>query len=243
MSVYTFDGESYAGWKPVGRWFALAGVVALAVGAFGYSLSHSPTTFSRAYSDQMFSVAAEYIGFGLFAVMVLAAWGSMLVSRSERGSIEVNWAGVRRIFEPGHEEFFPREQMAGFVPRLQGGVVLVDLENTRQMLIPRGIDGYRDCIAELKAMGLQALPTSHLKQAPKSRTKALTKWMLIFLSGTVWSFFFKNEGTRLFHHLAGLAIVAEILIGIEIDARRTGKYSWVGWTIAAAIVVAVVWRW
>jgi hypothetical protein len=111
------------------------------------------------------------------------------------------------------------------------------------MVIPRGIYGFRDCIAELRAMGIQTLPASRLKPGWASRKRTLSEWIYLFVSGFVWSFFFRNDGTPQQHHLAGLALVALLLLGFELEHRKTGKSHWISWLIAAAVVAAVAWRW
>ena len=241
MTVYLFDGDIYYGWKSFGRWFALAGAVALAAGAAGFSLNHGYLAHSLAASDQFFAAALQWIGFGLSAVMAMAAFGSILISREERGDVEVTGQGVRRIYKPGDEEFFPREEIAGLVPRPTGGVTLVGGDNLRRMIIPRSIVGYRDCIAEIKAMGIQSLPASR-KWLRRKRTLSehIINYIAIFTGGL----YFGKSFSLQVHHILGVALLAICLLITELEERRTGRRrSWLDWLGIAILLACIVWRW
>jgi hypothetical protein len=241
MSVYLFDGDIYYGWKSFGRRFALAGAVAFAVGAAGFSLNHGYLAHLLAPSDQFFASALQWIGFGLSAVMALAAFGSILISSEDRGDVEVTGQGVRRIYKPGVEEFFPREEIAGFVPRPSGGVILVDSANLRRMIVPRSIEGYRDCIAEIKAMGIQSLPASR-KWLRRKRT--LSEHILNFIAAFTGIMYFDKSLSLREHHILGVALLAICLLITEMEERRTGRRrSWLDWLGMAILLAVIVWRW
>jgi hypothetical protein len=241
MSVYLFNGDSYAGWKSVGRWFALAGAVALAVGVAGFFLAHGYPVHPLAASDQFFAAALQWVGFGLFVVMVLAAFGSILISSEERGDVEVTGLGVRRIYKPGDDEFFPREEIAGLISRPGGGVTLVDSANQRQMVISRSIDGYRDCIAELKAMGIESLPASRKWQR---RKRTLSEQITGFITIFIGSLYFNKSFTLREHHIQGVALLAAYLLIVELEERKTGRRrTWIVWLGGAVLLAAVLWRW
>jgi len=241
MSVYLFDGDIYYGWKSFGRSFALVGVVALAVGAAGFSLNHGHPAHPLDPSDQLFASALQWIGFGLSAIMALAAFGSILISSKERGDVEVTGQGVRRIYNPDNEEFFPREEIAGFVARPSGGVTLVGSENQRQMIIPRSIEGYRDCIAELKAMGIQPLPASR-KLLRRKRT--LSEHIINFIAAFTGCLYFDKRFSLREHHILGVSLLAICLLITELEERRTGKRrGWIDWLGMAILLTCIVWRW
>jgi hypothetical protein len=240
MSVYSTNGDTYAGWESVGRWFALAGAVALAMAAVGFALNHGYLAHPLAPSDAMFAFAVQWVGFGLFSILMFAAMGSISVSRAERGSVEVTEQGVRRIFKPGHEEFFPREEIDGMVSTPGGGIRLVDSLSRRQMAIPRSIDGYRACIAELRAMGIEPLPANRLKPKWWNRKLAVAEKLSIFVWTFAWVVFLQKDGAPLVHHSMGVALLAPFVLLAALEYRKTGKRNWGFWLVGGAIALTVV---
>jgi len=184
MSFYPFDGDIEFGWNSFGRSFAIAGALALIAAAMGFALVHGWLATTLEPESKIIAWAMEWVGAGLFAVLAVAAWGSIRISRQERGSVEITPQGVRRILSPGKEEFLPLEQIEGFMARPFGGVLLVDRSSRRDMIIPRGIEGYRDCIAELKALGINAMPFDPYRVRGRKRQTARQK-----LLGYARSFF------------------------------------------------------
>jgi hypothetical protein len=157
----------------------------------------------------------------IFCITAVAAFGSIMISWEQRGDVEVTEAGVRRIFAPGREQFFPREEIAGLVARVGGGVTLVDERWRRKMVVPRSIVGYRECIAELKGMGIQSLPAWHGAQA---RTwKQMTWKERIQQSGaySAGSICF-SRGSVLEHCVSG-AICMVFFAWMAFDHRRDSK--------------------
>jgi hypothetical protein len=191
----------------------------------------------------MLAVVALWVGGGLFIILAAAARGSILISLSERGGVEVTSEGVRRIFKPGREEFFPRQLIAGLVPRPQGGVILVDSANSRRMVIPRSIEGYRDCIGELKAMGVERLPATAQNLGLTSRKRTLFEWAYLVFSICVWGVYFRNEGTHLVHRVTGCALVPLLVLGVVLEERKSGKRQWAAWGIVAAVIIALAGHW
>ena len=242
MSVYLSDNDIHYGWKSFGCRFALAGVVALVAGAAGFSLSHGYLAHPLTASDQLFAAALQWIGFGLFTVMAMAAFGSVVISREERGDVEVTELGVRRIYKPGEEEeFFPREEIAGFVPKPSGGVTLVGSDSQRRMLIPRSIVGYRDCIADLRAMGIQSLPAS---RRWLTRKRTLSEHVINFIAIITSGLYFGKGFSLPVHHILGVALLAICLLITELEERRTGRRrTWIDWLGGAILLAIVIWRW
>lgn len=244
MSFYASDGDLYAGWKSVGRWFALTGAGALTIGVIGFSVTHSHSAYRFAASDQMLALAAQWIGTGLGIVMAMAALGSIRISRAERGDVEITDGGVRRIYSPHREEFFPRREIAGFVVRRGGGVTLIDAAGRRQMVVPRSIDGYRDCIAELKAMGIQSLPADRLRQTWATREKTPLDWILFYAIVLAVPWYCERLGSRMIHHAIGISIAALFILQIALEDRRAGKFHWGSWIVGVAVLAAFLdWRW
>ena len=243
MAVYPSDGDIYAGWKSFGRSFALFGVLALAVAATGRYFAYGHDASRLPASDQMLAFAAMWIGGALATLMGIAALGSIQISLSERGSVEVTTEGVRRMVKPGHEEFFPRNQIAALVARPQGGVVLLDSTSTPRMIIPRSIEGYRDCIAELKAMGIQSLPATRQNLGWASRKLTRAEWFYLFLACAIGNFYADDRVHGFAHHGSGLVLAALILLGVIYEHRKTRQRKWANWIFAAVALIAIACRW
>jgi hypothetical protein len=233
MSVFVSDGDPFAGWK-TGRWFGLAGVVAGIVGAIGYSLNHSFLASSLQPSDQMFAAMIQWVGGGLFALMALCVVGSIKITREQRGGVAVAQDGVRRIYGLGREVFFPREEIAGLVPRPMGGVVLVDRTSQRQMIIPRSLDGYRDCIDEIKALGIETIPARKLTWPEKILNFAIV--------ATINLFSMDRKLSWADRFLMGMAVFCALFFIQRMDRRRTGKATWVSWFAVAVAFLCGLWR-
>lgn len=157
--------------------------------------------------------------------------------------MEVTSEGVRRIFKPGREEFLPRRQIAGLVPRPQGGVILIDSANSHRMVIPRSIEGYRDCIGELKAMGIERLPATAQNLGWASRKLTRFERIQMFLACITASFYFNHRIQGPPHYVAGLALLALILFNVILGGRKTRQVRWGDWLFVVAAVAALAWRW
>jgi hypothetical protein len=238
MSRYVFDGEMYAGWS-TGRWFGLAGVVALGFAWMGREMTHGWLASSLSASDHMFAFFLEWVGAGLFFMMAVAVSGSLMVSWQERGDVEVTEAGVRRIFTPGREKFVPREKIAGLAARMGGGVTLVDENNAQLMVVPRSILGYRDCIAELKGMGIKSLPPQRAVKASVWKVWKQMTWVEwiqtigAYSAGTICL----SRGSMLQHLVSG-AICVGFFVWMGFDYRRNPKPQPV-WVLPAAMVAGL----
>jgi hypothetical protein len=242
--MYQADGEMYAGWA-VGRWFALAGVAALAIATVGYSVTHGFLLKQPAPSDQMFASLAEWVGAGLGMLMAVAAWGSIMIQQAERGDVEVTELGVRRILRPGREEFFRREEIAGFVVRMGGGVTLVGCDGRRAMVIPRSIYGYRECIAELKAMGLTAIPADQVPRRLRQGMRSISvgERILSYVMIGIGSAYFEKGISQPVRAVLGLMVLAWVAVMIVREARWRGRMSWSDWVIGAGALAVVIWFW
>ncbi|MGA2650027.1 MAG: hypothetical protein ABSF28_05880 [Terracidiphilus sp.] len=229
MSVYPSDGDILYGWKSYGRSFALVGAASLVVATVGFAASHGYLFHPHTLSDLMFAFAAQWIGFVLFVLMAMASWGSIQFSLSERGDVEVTELGVRRIIKPGSEEFVPRELIAGFIPRPFGGVTLIELDGNRQMVIPRSIEGYRDCIAQLKAMGITALPATHSVLARKKLPLSghIANCLIFTASSLAGDMLFSKQSAPLTIWVAGFTLAILLLAAIVLHRRKAyGSLPW-----------------
>jgi hypothetical protein len=235
MSVYPSDGELYAGWS-TGRWFGLAGVAALAVALLGRQALHGWIAPSLDLTEQMIAVFAEYVGGGLGFIMILAAFSSIGISRQERGDVEVTAEGVARNFSPTKRKFIPRAEIAGFASRPYGGLDLLDDRGRSAVSVPRSIVGYRDCVAELKAMGIMPIERKQSTGAlrfsnPMTWKERIQLWSLCGCSSILVA-----RGT-LGEHLVGAVLVSALLAWVAIDDRKdpARQWRWVNYAGMASI--------
>ena len=170
--------------------------------------------------------------------MGLCASVSISISRQERGDVEVTEQGVRRILKSGEEEFFPRPEIAGFVVSSTGVFTLIGHSSSRQMIIPRSIESYGNCIAELRATGIESLPLSRL-----NRKRSITDWIFGCLATFLASLYFSHGLSQTEHRIEGLAFVLLVQLQIVREERKTGKHQWINWTIQAVLVGVVAWLW
>ncbi len=232
MSRYVFDGEMYAGWS-TGRWFGLAGIVALGCAWAGREMTHGWLAASLTAPGQMLAFFMEWVGAGLFCIMAFAVFGTLMISWEERGDVEVTDAGVRRIFAPGREKFVPREKIMGLVARMGGGVTLVDENNEKLMVVPRSILGYRDCIAELKGLGIKSLPPQRIAKAPVWRQMTWVEWIQIvaaYGSGTICL----SRGSLMQHLVSGVICVG-FFVWMGFDSQRHPDRRTVWWLAAGMV--------
>jgi hypothetical protein len=165
MATYLVLPDDYAGWNGAGRNFALvgagSGIAALLCWAATHG--HFPHVAPTAASDQLFLSAIVWIGTGIFALMAFAAFGSILLSSRSRGTLTVTEQGVARSIG-NRTRSLAWHEITGFVPMPYGGVTLIPTPGKPRIVVPRFLDDYRACIAELKEQGLQRLPPSALRK-------------------------------------------------------------------------------
>jgi len=227
MSYYRFDGDIAYGWKSFGRSFAVAGGIALLVAAAGFSMVHRFWGMPADAPTQLLGLAMQWVGAALGALMVFAALGSAGISRRESGDVEVTESGVRRIYGDGRLEFVAREQIDGLMARPSGGVVLLERSGKHDMVVPRSIEGYRDCIAELKAMGIQSLPVDRNRVWGRKKKTTRQKVLdfarnvaFIAIALTLWDICRDHTAPTWGRVGAGAGIAAILLVAVLIDLRR-----------------------
>ncbi|ADW69539.1 hypothetical protein [Granulicella tundricola] len=171
MATYLVVPDDYAGWNPTGRNFASIGAAIGAIGLLSWmSLHRHLGTFTpAATSDRLFLSGLVWLGAGGFGLMAVAAMGSILLSLKSRGTVTITDQGVLRTVGT-RSSSLPWTEIQGLVPMPYGGVTLVATTGKSNITIPRFLDDYRACIAELKDHGLQAIPSSSL------RTKRKRNW-------------------------------------------------------------------
>ncbi len=172
MATYRVGPDDYAGWNPTGRNFAL---ISAAVGAIGLlswlSLNHHLGALRpSAVSDQLLLSGLVWLGVGGSALMAMAAVGSILLSLKSRGTVSVTAEGIFRTIK-SRTHSLAWSEIDGFVPMPYGGITLIAASAENNIVIPRFLDDYRACIAEIKNQGIHVLPASTLRQNRK------TYWM------------------------------------------------------------------
>ncbi|MEO8735989.1 MAG: hypothetical protein ABI380_05580 [Edaphobacter sp.] len=184
MATYLVVPDDYAGWNPTGRNFALISAAVGAIGLLSWMSLHRHLGTLRpiAASDQLFLSGLVWLGVGGSSLMAVAALGSILLSLKSRGTVSVTDEGVfrtvnARTFSLGWPE------IQGLVPMPYGGITLVATTKKSDIVIPRFLDDYRACIAEIKDHGIRAIPPSSLRQKRK------TTWQDV-LSISCFIFFF-----------------------------------------------------
>ena len=111
---------------------------------------------------QFVLAAMEWIGIGLFAILGIATLGSLISSSKSRGTVTIDDLGVtRQIGERSWK--LQWQKIEGYVV-ISGGIALVPREGSQMIEIPRFLDDYRGCIAEIEAHGVCRLPSSRLKR-------------------------------------------------------------------------------
>jgi hypothetical protein len=184
MATYLVLSDDYAGWNPTGRNFALIGAAIGAMGLLSWMSLHDHLGAFRpsSISDQLFLEGLVWVGTGVFCLMAFAALGSILLSFKSRGSVSVTAEGVFRTVDTRIRSLAWTE-IEGLVPMPYGGVTLVAAPGKADIVIPRFLDDYRACIAEIKNHSVQALAPGSL------RRKRKTSWMdtvrILFLSASV----------------------------------------------------------
>ena len=164
MTTFTAEDDTYAGFDGTGKYFGYFGLAAGAVGMTGWAAIHGhlPGLKPADAVDQFFLAAMEWIGIGLFVILGVATLGSLILSSKSRGTVTIDDLGVtRQIGERSRK--LQWQEIEGYVV-ISGGIALVPHEGSQMIEIPRFLDDYRGCIAEIETRGVCRLPPSRLKR-------------------------------------------------------------------------------
>ena len=149
----TYGAESYAGFTGSGKYFGYFGLAAGAVALTGWATMQGQLPWLQPddASGQLLIAAMTWIGCGLAAIMAVATLGLLILSRESQGTVTVDDAGVTR--RVGEQDWMLRwNEIEGFVvTRIDGGIALIPREGRQTIAIPRSLDDYRGCIAEIEA--------------------------------------------------------------------------------------------
>jgi hypothetical protein len=237
MATYLVVPDDYAGWNGAGRnfgYFGLAaGVVALLSEAAirGYLGRLQPSTSA----DLLFLAILVWVSCGLFLLMGFCVLGSLMLSSNSRGTVSVTENGVDRVIGKRSQSLTWNE-IEGFVPRPYGGVTLVAAPGKPRIIIPRFLDDYRACIAELKDRGLHSLPPSALKVKSKWWQFA-TNFVLIFSYSTAINQR-SSHAERIVFLSAGIALATWVLHRDTTSLEERNASLWIG---ILMILAAHIW--
>jgi hypothetical protein len=164
MSTYFAEDDTYAGFDDAGKYFGYFGLAAGAVALVGWAAIHGhlPGPKPADALGQFFLVAMEWIGTGLFVLLVAAALGSLILSSKSRGTVTIDDLGVtKQVGERSRTLHW--QEIEGYVV-VSGGIALVPREGCQGIEVPRFLDDYRGCVTEIEARGVRKLPPSMLKR-------------------------------------------------------------------------------
>lgn len=164
MATYTADDDTYAGFNSTGKYFGYFGLAAGAVGITGWAAMHGhlPGLKPANVDEQLVLAAMEWIGIGLFVILSFAMLGSLILSSKSQGTVTIDDLGVtRKIGETSRKLRW--QEIEGYVV-IGGRTALVPHAGNQMIEIPRFLDDYRGCIAEIEARGVGRLPPSRLKR-------------------------------------------------------------------------------
>jgi hypothetical protein len=243
MATYIAESDSYAGFGSTGQYFGYFGLAAGAVGLTGWAALHGHLTgWQPADADsQLMLMAMEWIGGGFFALMALVVLGSLMLSNKSRGNVTVDDLGVTR--QIGERCRMLRwAEIEGFVVTpINGGVTLIPREGRRTIMIPRFLDDYRGCIAEIKARGVKNLPPDNA-QARRARSKGGWRQAILTYAGSFAYLIAYNTGATHAVRAVGLVgCVGYFAWLVMFDDWELEDHGWVRWAGGAVLVVMLGW--
>lgn len=244
MATYAVERDDYAGWNGAGRTFALFALVAGAIALLGWASLHGVTygVKTATPSGQLLLSAMVWVGVGLCGLMTIAFLGSLLLSSKARGTVRVDDLGVTR--QIGERSRVLRwDEMEGFVVTpISAGVTLIPREGKETIVIPRFLEDYRGCIAEIKARGVRLLPPDTAQVRLAMRKKKTWKQVLLTYFG-MFAFLIAHD-PRVSHamRLVGLAGCVGCFVWVATtETAELEDYGWVRWLVGAPLAGIVMW--
>jgi hypothetical protein len=243
MATYIAEADSYVGFGSTGKHFGYFGLAAGAVGLIGWAALHGhlPGLQPADAGDQLLIVAMMWIGGGLAAIMTIATLGSLMLSSKSRGTVAVDDLGVTR--QIGERSRMLRwAEIEGFVVTpIRGGVTLIPREGKQTIVIPRFLDDYRGCIAEIKARGVKNLPPDNAQVQRVDKKKMSWQQALLRYAG-VLAFMLASD-PRTIHALRLVALVGCVgyFAWVMTDNPELEDYGWVRWFGGALLAGMLAW--
>lgn len=242
MATYVAESDSYAGFGSTGQYFGYIGLAAGTVALTGWAVLHArlPGWRPADASSQLMLVAMEWVGGGLFGLMAVAVLGSLMLSNKSRGTVTVDDLGVTR--QIGERSRMLRwSEMEGFVVTpISAGVTLIPREGRRTIVIPRFLDDYRGCIAEIKTRGARLLPPDNLQVR-----RVLTKYrgwrqaLLTYAGVLAITIARDSRETHTMRVMGLVAFLGYFAWVLMTDDPALEDHGWVRW-LGGAVVVAIL---
>ena len=172
--------------------------------------------------------------------MAIAAFGSIGLSLRSRGSVSITAEGVSRTVATRTRSLAWAE-IEGLVAMPYGGVTLVAVPGKMDIVIPRFLDDYRACIAEIKNHSIQTLAQSSL------RRKRKTSWMdaaRIVLVSLAVSLALDSHGSHSVRIASFVVLLASIALFVRSDAQNRDRTvsRWISFTLFVGIALFILRR-
>jgi hypothetical protein len=242
MALYLVMPDDYAGWNPTGRNFALAGGAIGSIGLLSWlSLHHHLGEFRPdAASDQLLLQGLVWFGGGAFCIMAFATLGSISLTLKSRGTVDVSSEGVSRK-DGSHVRNLAWQDIKGFVPMPHGGVTLISTTEKENVIIPRFLDDYRACIAEIKQHGVGVLPPSRLRQRREVTWRSTWKVALLIFFYTLAIGIHETRRVHVTSCVAAITVGVWMLREDWIKPDQNGS-RWTGFVISVMLLLYLLWR-
>ena len=244
MATYAVERDDYAGWSGAGRTFGVFALASGAIALIGWASLHGVTYGAKGAtpSGQLLLSAMMWVGVGLCVLMAIAFLGSLLLSSKARGTVLVDDMGVTR--QIGERSRMLRwDEIEGFVVTpISAGVTLIPREGKGTIVIPRFLDDYRGCIAEIKARGVKLLPPDSAQVRSVIRKKTTRRQILLTYVG-VFAFMIANN-PRESHatRLVGLVSCAGYFAWVAtMDTPELEDHGWVRWFGGGLLAGLLAW--
>ncbi len=244
MATYAVERDDYAGWSGAGRTFGVFALASGAIALVGWALLHGVTYGVKAAtpSGQLLLSAMMWVGVGLCVLMSICVLGSLLSSNKSRGTVLLDDLGVTR--QIGERSRTLRwDEMEGFVVTpISAGVTLIPREGRLTIVIPRFLEDYRGCIAEVKARGVKLLPPDSAQVRFAMRKKATWKQVLLSYGGVLAFMIANNPRESHAMRLVGLAGCVGCFAWVATtDTPELEDYGWVRWFGGALLAGMLAW--
>jgi hypothetical protein len=244
MATYVAESDSYAGFGSTGQYFGYFGLAAGAVALTGWAALHAhlPGWRPTDASSQLMLMAMEWVGGGLFGLMAVVVLGSLMLSNKSRGTVAVDDLGVTR--QIGERSRMLRwNEMEGFVVTPIGaGVTLIPREGRQMIVIPRFLDDYRGCIAEIKARGVRNLPpdNSQVRRA-FSKDRGWRQVLLAYAGIFAFTLARDPRGTHAMRVVGLVGCIGYFAWLLMTDDPALEDHGWVRWLGGAAMAALLAW--
>ena len=244
MATYAVERDDYAGWSGAGRSFGLVTLASGAIALIGWASLHRVTDgrTSTTPSGQLLLSAMMWVGVGLCVLMGIAFLGSLLLSSKARGMVLVDDLGVTR--QIGERSRMLRwDEIEGFVVTpISAGVTLIPREGRQTIVIPRFLEDYRGCIAEIKARGVKLLAPDNAQVRLAMRKKATWKQVLLSYGGVLAFMIANNPRDSHALRLVGLASCVGYFAWVAMtDTPELEDHGWVRWFGGALLAGMLAW--